>query len=195
MQIGKLYWRHVGNLLAAGSIVYSDGGSVFIVFGLDLCFTMGTPLYFSTAHHPQSEGVIKKMKQLVVCSTLRCVIHELSGVSEWKAHLMTVKTTINSLPNRSTEYIPIYLNYVCHPVAPCELTKGDENEKNEVVSIIVSRPDAVLGQGQMIFGSVHAATKEMLRQKASICTVCRWVLRSIVRYKFETKTCIYKNAS
>ena len=64
------------------------------------------------------------MNQLV-SQTLRCIIHQLGDVSEWKAHLPTAEFAINSLPNRSTGYSPFYLNYGYHPVVPSELIKGD----------------------------------------------------------------------
>ena len=71
--------------------------------------------------------------------TLRCVIHQLGEVSDWKAHLATVKFAINSLPNRSTGYNPYYLNYGYHPVVPSELLKGDEVIRHKPVSLFVQR--------------------------------------------------------
>ena len=63
--------------------------------------------------------------------TLRYVIHQLGGLSDWKTHLATVEIAINSLPNRSTGCSPFYLNYGYHLVVPSELLKVDEEIRNE----------------------------------------------------------------
>ena len=95
-------------------------------------------LHFSTAYHSQTQGVIEKMNQLV-SQTLRCVIQQLGDASDWKTHLATVEFAINSLPNRSTGYSLFYLNYGYHPVVPSEFLKGDEEIRNELVSLFVQR--------------------------------------------------------
>ena len=138
-QTARKYWQFVGKLHGVPGILYSDRGSVFTgQFWKQLWSVLGTQLRFSTAYHPQTQGVIEKMNQLV-SQTLRCVIHQLGDVSEWKAHLPTVEFAINSLPNRSTGYSPFYLNYGYHPVVPSELIKGDEVVRNEAVSVFVQR--------------------------------------------------------
>ena len=62
----------------------------------------------------------------VVSQTLRCLMSDVTDLSEWKDYLPTVEMVINSLPNRSTGYSPFYLMYGYHPVLPVELVKGDE---------------------------------------------------------------------
>ena len=138
-QTAKIYWRHVGKLHGVPCVIYSDRGSVFTgEFWKTLWSTMGTQLKFSTSYHPQTQGVIERMNQ-VVSQTLRCVIHQLGDISDWKSILPTVEFAINSLPNRSTGFSPFYLNYGYHPVVPSELLKGDENVRNEAVSHFTNR--------------------------------------------------------
>ena len=135
VQIAKKYWQFFGKLHGVPSIIYSNRCRVFIgAFWRELWSILGTHLRFSIAYHPQTQGVIEKMNQLV-SQTLHCVIHQLGDASDWKTHLATVEFAINSLPNRSTGYRPFYLNYGYHPVVPSELLKGDEDIRNEAVSL------------------------------------------------------------
>ena len=65
-QIAKLYWRHVGKLHGIPSLIYLDRGSVFTgEFWKTLWSTLGTQLCYSTAYHPQTQGVIERMNQTV----------------------------------------------------------------------------------------------------------------------------------
>ena len=95
-------------------------------------------LCFSIAYHPQTQGIVEKMNQLV-SQTLHCVIHQLRGKADWKTHLAIVEFAINSLPNRSTGFSPFYLNYGYHPVVPTKLIKGDELMKNQNASNFVQQ--------------------------------------------------------
>ena len=138
-QTARKYWKNIGKFHGIPRILYSDRGSVFTgAFWRELWSVLGTQLRFSTAYHPQTQGVVEKMNQLV-SQTLRCVIHQLGDKADWKTHLATVEFAINSLPNRSTGYSPFYLNYGYHPVVPTELIKGDELMRNENVSNFVQR--------------------------------------------------------
>ena len=52
----------------------------------------GTQLKFSTAYHPQTQGVVERMN-FVVGQMLRCIIHE-NRDSSWDSLLPTVEMTI-----------------------------------------------------------------------------------------------------
>ena len=71
VQTARKYWQYVGKLHGVPCIIYSDRGSVFTgTFWRELWSVLGTQLRFSTAYHPQTQGVIEKMNQLV-SQTLR----------------------------------------------------------------------------------------------------------------------------
>ena len=71
VQTARKYWQFVGKLHGVPNIIYSDRGSVFIgAFWRELWVVLGTQLRFSTAYHPQTQGVIEKMNQLA-SQTLR----------------------------------------------------------------------------------------------------------------------------
>ena len=57
---------------------------------------MGTQLGYSTAHHPQTQGVVERMNAKIG-QMLRCTIHELNEVREWDSLLPTIELTVNSL--------------------------------------------------------------------------------------------------
>ena len=59
----------------------------------------GDKLGFSSAYHPQTQGVVERMNS-VVSQTLRCLIHESRDVKKREILLPTVEMVINSLPNQ-----------------------------------------------------------------------------------------------
>ena len=138
-KIVELYWNHVGKLHGIPRCIYSDRGPQFCNrFWRALWDSFGTSVRFSSAYHPQTQGMVERMNS-VVSQTLRCLIHSLENERDWKRLLPTVELSINSLPNRSTGYSPFYLNYGFHPVAPVQLLDTSTVSKVESVNNFVDR--------------------------------------------------------
>ena len=95
-------------------------------------------LGFSSAYHPQTQGVVERMNA-VVSQTLRCLIHDTRNVKRWEILLPTVEMEINSSPNQSTGFGPFFLNYGYEPVMPIQLLRGDESSKIESVASFIQR--------------------------------------------------------
>ena len=113
----KLFWIHVGKLYGIPQCIYSDRGPQFCNrFWKALWDSLGTSLKFSNAYHPQSQGMVERVN-CVVSQTLCCLIHCLENEKNWRQILPTIKMSINSFPNRSTGFSPIFLNYGYHLVA------------------------------------------------------------------------------
>ena len=61
-EIAKLYWDQVVKLRGVPSILYSDRGTQFTSqFWKTLWGLTGTQLRYSTAYHPQTQGVVERM--------------------------------------------------------------------------------------------------------------------------------------
>ena len=137
-EAAKLYWDNVVKLHGVPSVIYSDRGTQFTSqFWKTLWGLTGTQLRYSTAYHPQTQGVVKRMNA-VIGQMLRCTLHE-ERAGNWDLLLPTVEMTINSLPNSSTGYSPFFLNYGYHLVMPVELLKGDEEVQIKAVENFVER--------------------------------------------------------
>ena len=138
-ETARLYWRYVAKLHGIPRCIYTDRGTQFTSrLWRELWEIMGTQLRFSTAYHPQTQGVVERMNA-VIGQMLRCTIHELNEVREWDSLLPTIELAINSLPNRSTGYSPFFLNYGFHPTVPAELIKGNEEIRQETIANFVGR--------------------------------------------------------
>ena len=75
-ETAKLSWHHVIKLHGKPKILYSDRGTQFTSqFWKKLWDLTGTQLRYSTAYHPQTQGVVERMNA-VVGQLLRCSIHE-----------------------------------------------------------------------------------------------------------------------
>ena len=135
----KLLWQNVVKLHGIPRAIYSDRGPQFTANSWrELWRLTGTKLKFSSAYHPQTQGVVERMNA-VVSQTLRCLIHNSNEMKTWEILLPTVELVINSLPNSSTGFSPFYLNYGYEPVTPIELLRGDELAKTESVASFVQR--------------------------------------------------------
>ena len=129
----------LSNLHRIPRVIYSDRGAQFTANSWqELWRLMGTKLGYSTAYHPQTQGVVERMNS-VVSQTLRCLIHEKQNVRNWEILLPTVEMVINSLPNQSTGFSPFFLNYGHEPVTPIQLLKGNEEAKTESVASFLQR--------------------------------------------------------
>ena len=136
---GQLLWNTVVKLHGVPRVIYSDRGSQFIASSWqELWRLTGTKLAFSTAYHPQTQGVVERMNA-VVSQTIRCIIHDTGNIKDWEKILPTVELAINSLPNQSTGFSPFFLNYGYEPVTPVQLVKGNEEIKTESIGSFVRR--------------------------------------------------------
>ena len=135
----RLLWSNVVRLHGVPRAIYSDRGPQFTASSWrELWRLTGTKLRFSSAYHPQTQGVVERMNA-VVSQTLRCLIHNTNELKQWDSLLPTVEMVINSLPNSSTGFSPFYLNYGYEPVTPVELIRGDETAPTEAVEVFVRR--------------------------------------------------------
>ena len=137
-ETAKIFWENIVKLHGVPSVLYSDRGTQFTSnFWKSLWSLTGTQLKFSTAYHPQTQGVVERMNA-VVGQMLRCTLHE-NRKGSWDSLLPSIEMTINALPNSSTGYSPFFLNFGYHPTMPVDLLRGDENVKLEAVNNFVER--------------------------------------------------------
>ena len=135
----RLLWNTVVKLHGVPRVIYSDRGSQFTAESWrELWRLTGTKLAYSTAYHPQTQGVVERMNS-VIEQCMRCTIHESGNINEWEKILSTVELVINSLPNKSTGFSPFYLNYGHEPILPIQLIKGDEEIRTESIGSFVRR--------------------------------------------------------
>ena len=125
-QTAKLYMHYIVKLHGISRTIYTDRGTQFVSkFWRELWGLSGTSLRYSTAFHPQTQGIVERMNA-VIGQMLRCTIHEMNEGREWKKLLPIIELAINSSVNRSTGYTPFFLNYGFDPVIPAVLVKGNE---------------------------------------------------------------------
>ena len=134
-----MLWNTVIRYHGIPRVIYSDMGAQFTAKSWqELWRITGTKLGFSSAYHPQTQGVVERMNAVVI-QTLRCLIHDTKNVKRWENLLPTVEIVINSLPNQSTGLSPFFLNYGFEPVPPIHLIRGDEYSKIESVASFIQR--------------------------------------------------------
>ena len=70
---------------------------------------------------------------------MRCIIHESKIINDCEKILCTIELVINSLPDNSIGFSPLYLNYSHEPILPLQLLKGNEETRKESVGSFVRR--------------------------------------------------------
>ena len=91
-------------------------------FWKELWKISGIKLRLSTAYHPQSQGLVERMNQ-VIEQVVRCSLGQEKRLKEWDKILPTIELVMNSLVNKSTRYLPFFLMHGHHPVTPLELLR------------------------------------------------------------------------
>ena len=118
---------------------FSDRGPQFTARSWQQLWRLtGTRLGYSSAYHPQTQGVVERMNA-VVSQTLRCLLHEMNEKKRWEICLPTVEMVMNSMPNKSTGVSTFYLNYGHEPVMPIQLLRGNEKISIESVASFIQR--------------------------------------------------------
>ena len=135
----RLLWTTVVRLHGLPRAIFSDRGPQFTAKSWqELWRLTGTKLGYSSAYHPQTQGVVERMNA-VVSQTLRCLLTETNDKKSWENSLPTVEMVINSMPNKSTGFSPFYLNYGHEPVLPMQLLCGKEKISTESVASFIRR--------------------------------------------------------
>ena len=135
----RLLWNNVVKLHGVPWAIFSDRGPQFTANNWqELWRLTGTKLNYSSAYHPQTQGVVERMNA-VLSQTLHCLIHNSHEMRSWEILLPTVELAVNSLPSSSTGFSPFYLNYRYESVTPIQLLQGDELAKTESVASFVQR--------------------------------------------------------
>ena len=123
-EIAELYWNKVVYLDGMLWAIHSDQDVWFqSQFWKELWKNSGTKLQFSTAYHPQSQGLVERMNQ-VIEQVLRCSLDQEKCLKEWDKILPTIELVVNNLVNKSTGYLLFFLMHGHHLVMPLELLRG-----------------------------------------------------------------------
>ena len=146
--VATLYWDRIGSLHGVPRAIYSDRDVRFTgTFWRALWRNLGTDLRFSTAFHPQTQGLVERTNQTAE-QVLRCLIHQLEEVRQWDLLLPTVEFILNAYPNRSTGYSPFFLNYGYEPTTPQIFLRDRRFVLNESVSQFLNRMDNIFRKSQ-----------------------------------------------
>ena len=135
----KLPWKTVIRYHGIPRVIYSDRRAQFTAKSWQEMWRITwNRLGYSTAYHPQTQGVVERMNA-GVSQTLHCLIHKTKNVRNWEILLPMVEMVINSLPNQSTGFSPFFLNYGHEPVTRIKFLKGNETASTESVAFFVRR--------------------------------------------------------
>ena len=86
----KLLWNTIVKLHGIPRAIYSDRGSQFVAGSWrELWRLIGTRLAYSTAYHPQTQGVVERMNS-IVSQTVRCLLHDIGNPKDGEKTLPTV---------------------------------------------------------------------------------------------------------
>ena len=115
----ELYIANVFRLHGLSSSIVSDRDPRFTAaFFREVFQLLGTKLCFSTANHPQTDGLTERVNRLVE-DILRAFINHKHD--NWDKLLPLCEFSINSAHHSSTSHTPFYLNFGFHPRAPADL--------------------------------------------------------------------------
>ena len=110
-QLADLYVSRIVSLHGIPLEISSDRGSIFTSkFWDSFQEAMGTHLNFSTAYHPQSQGQVERVNQVLEDMLRACVI---SFVKKWEESLPFAEFSYNNSYQASLKMAPFEVLYGC----------------------------------------------------------------------------------
>ena len=99
----QLLWKTIIRYHGILWVIYLDRGAQFTAKNWQELCMIGTKLWYRTAYHHKTQGVVERMN-VVVSQTFCYLIHDSQSVKNWKTLLPTMEMVINSLPHQSTRF-------------------------------------------------------------------------------------------
>ena len=116
--VARIVYDNIITRYGCPHTLLSDNGPSFIAKIVEeLCLIMSVKKIFTTAHHPQSNGLVERVNSTVL-STLRSYVDEMG--SDWDLCLPSVRFAINTTPNSTTGLSPFYINFGLDPRLPLD---------------------------------------------------------------------------
>ena len=135
-----LYIQHVFRLHGLSSSIVCDRDPRFTAaFFQELFDRLGTKLAFSTANHPQTDGLTERVNRIVE-DVLRAFVNHKQD--NWDMFLPLCEFSINSATQSSTGNTPFFLNYGLNPRAPPDFLNPIQGGRDSA-DWLQARQDAV----------------------------------------------------
>ena len=154
----ELYINNVFKLHGLSSTIVSDRDPRFTAsFFQEVFSILGTKLHFSTASHPQSDGMTERVNRVVEDVLRAFVCHK---QDDWDLLLPLCEFAINSLEQASTANSPFFLNYGQHPLAPADTialpsgyqpSEGSRWLEEQADALMIARDAMVAAQARQTF--------------------------------------------
>ncbi|CAI7834527.1 unnamed protein product, partial [Closterium sp. NIES-53] len=115
-ETAQLFFHYVISQHGIPTTLISDRDPKFTSkFWKELMSLMGTKLAMSSAYHPQTDGQIERLNQIVE-QLLRAACKD--DISKWDAHLPVLEFAYNNATHAATGQTPFFLCYGRNPLTP-----------------------------------------------------------------------------
>src|SRR4051812_35470652 len=123
-QLADLYVSRIVSLHGIPLEISSDRGSIFTSrFWDSFQEAMGTHLNFSTAYHPQSQGQVERVNQVLEDMLRACVI---SSCKKWEESLPFAEFSYNNSYQASLQMAPFEILYGCKRRTPLNWSERND---------------------------------------------------------------------
>uniref|UniRef100_A0A8C5MI68 Gypsy retrotransposon integrase-like protein 1 n=1 Tax=Leptobrachium leishanense TaxID=445787 RepID=A0A8C5MI68_9ANUR len=121
IELAHVFTKEIFRLHGVPNVIVSDRGSQFISkFWRGFCQQLGVQLSFSSAYHPQTNGLAERTNQTLE-TYLRCFISD--AQDNWVSLLPWAEFAYNNATSQSTKYSPFEIVTGMHPtVFPSSFT-------------------------------------------------------------------------
>ncbi|GJP86628.1 hypothetical protein CLOP_g16628 [Closterium sp. NIES-67] len=119
-ETAQLFVRYIISQHGIPTTLISDRDPKFTCkFWKEIMSLLGTKLAMSSAYHPQTDGHIERLNQIVE-QLLRAACKD--EISKWDLHLPVLEFAYNNATHAATGQTPFFLCYGRHPLTPQETT-------------------------------------------------------------------------
>lgn len=129
-------------------------------------------LAYNTAYHPRIQDMVERMNSQVI-QMIRCLIHDIGNPKDWEKFLPTVELVINLLPNQSTSFSPLFLNYGYESIKPIQLLRGNEDISKESVAFFVQRVTSDWGLARENLAELLKCRLSIMTGNTGVCSLMK----------------------
>ena len=139
-------------------------------FWTSLWLQLGTRLKFSTAYHPQSDG-LTEINNKTLEQSLRAYTNY--HQNNWDEQLSLLEFSYNNMINSTTNFTPFFLNYGQHPIAPVTYEVRKEVRTNETATELIESLYDTMEHAHANITKAQAAQKKYADKHRRDCTPFR----------------------
>jgi hypothetical protein len=121
--VQKFFWQNIVCRFGVPKAITVDNSTQFDAEAFkDFCDRIGTKIHFASVRHPESNGLVEKVNDIIMTGIMKLILNQPKG--KWPDKLIKVVWSHNTTASRSTGFTPFKLLFGDEAITPEEAKIG-----------------------------------------------------------------------